>query len=66
MTRAGGTMSYRLRLVQPGTGAGYFVTEPITPEPEEAHRLTPASPYSRLAATRARLAAVRVLGLSLS
>ncbi len=43
LSRAGGTMTYRLRLVQPGAGAGYFVTEPITLAPDEAHRLTPAN-----------------------
>jgi hypothetical protein len=43
LARAGGAMSYRLRLVQPGAGAGYFASAPITLEPDEAHRLTPAN-----------------------
>jgi hypothetical protein len=43
LARASGTMAYRLRLVQPGANAGYFVTAPITLEPDEAHRLTPAN-----------------------
>jgi hypothetical protein len=43
LARSGGTMSYRLRLVQPGANAGYFVTTPITLAPDEAHRLTPAN-----------------------
>ncbi len=43
LARASGSMSYRLRLVQPGANAGYFASAPITLAPDEAHCLTPAS-----------------------
>jgi hypothetical protein len=43
LARADGSMSYRLRLAQSGAGAGYFASAAITLEPDEAHRLTPAS-----------------------
>jgi hypothetical protein len=43
LSRASGAMSYQLRFFQPGTSIGYFASEVITLEPDEGHRLTPAS-----------------------
>lgn len=43
LARASGSMTYQLRFFQPGTNTGYFASAPIALEPDEAHRLTPAS-----------------------
>jgi hypothetical protein len=43
LTRASGTMTYQLRFFQPGTTTGYFASEAITLEPDEGHRLAPAT-----------------------
>jgi hypothetical protein len=43
LSRASGVMSYQLRFFQPGTNTGYFASEVITLEPDQRHRLAPAS-----------------------
>lgn len=43
LSRAGGSLEYRLWFQQPGASSGYFISEPIALDANEAHLLHPTS-----------------------